>query len=123
MDAKKCDRCGQYYDEYVDYASINIKFHDAEWHDLCPECVTKLVMFLEMEEEEEKRIESTERKESNIEWTLNEIKKGYFYFNTCKIANCIKNGKPCGECDECEFQYNEDAVDYLLAPHEDSSYD
>lgn len=66
------------------------------------------------------------RKESNIEWALNEIKKGYFYFNTCKIANCIKNGKPCGECDECdecEFQYNEDAVAYLLAPHEDSSYD
>lgn len=59
------------------------------------------------------------RKESNIEWALNKIKKGDFCFNVCQLANYIKNKKPCSECNECEFQDEKNAIDYLLAIHED----
>ena len=62
--------------------------------------------------------EPQEKKESNIEWALKKIEKGDFYFSICEIANYIKNGKPCAECDECEFQDDEDAINYLLAPYE-----
>lgn len=63
--------------------------------------------------------EPQEKKETNIEWALKKIKKGDFYFSICEIANYIKNGNPCAECDECEFQDDEDAINYLLAPHEE----
>lgn len=63
--------------------------------------------------------EPQEKKESNIEWALNKSKKGDFYFSVCEIANYIKNKKPCPECNECEFQDEKKAINYLLAIHED----
>lgn len=42
MKAKKCDRCGKYYDEEDIECSVAISDHI----DLCPECMDKMVDFL-----------------------------------------------------------------------------
>lgn len=65
--------------------------------------------------------EPQERKESNIEWSLNEIKKGTFFYNVCNLAHLTKWYVPCVEedCGECEFRDKKHAINYLLAPHED----
>ena len=57
MLAKKCDRCEKYYDFYKnnnDYNGIALTSFDREGylspncdkHDLCPECMEKLIKFL-----------------------------------------------------------------------------
>lgn len=60
MDAKKCDRCGKYYDYYQDQhcnngfslvcisKSGNVSRNTT--HDLCSECLIKLKKFLKGEE-------------------------------------------------------------------------
>ena len=65
--------------------------------------------------------EPQEHKESNIEWSLNEIKKGTFFYNVCNLAHLTKWYVPCVEedCGECEFRDKKHAINYLLAPHED----
>ena len=42
MNAKKCDRCGNYYDEEDIECSIALSDHI----DLCPECMDKMIDFL-----------------------------------------------------------------------------
>lgn len=65
--------------------------------------------------------EPQEHKESNVEWALNEIKKGTFFYNVCNLAHLTKWYVPCVEedCGECEFRDKKHAINYLLAPHED----
>ncbi len=64
--------------------------------------------------------EPQEKKESNIEWALNEIKKGTFFYNVCNLAHLTKWYVPCVEedCGECEFRDKKHAINYLLAPYE-----
>lgn len=67
MDAKKCDRCGKYYnenkkykekcrigrvvfEEYIDGVKFSVKDHTGKRIDLCDDCITELRKFLNMEE-------------------------------------------------------------------------
>ena len=133
---KKCPFCGGEVEPVMMDHGLSSRGYDARFSIICNSCgfrfgneisryranangqietiedgVSRLI------EQWNKRAEEP-RKESNIEWALKKIEKGDFYFSICEIANYIKNGKPCAECDECEFQDDEDAINYLLAPHE-----
>ena len=51
MNARKCDRCGRYYDKQD--CDHYIEVHNLEWRggrgkdfDLCPDCMRKLVSWL-----------------------------------------------------------------------------
>lgn len=57
-EAKKCDRCGKLYEIYVGIPLVSggNKYHAVKfanfgcstaWLDLCPDCMKKLVIFME----------------------------------------------------------------------------
>ena len=73
----------------------------------------------------ERAEEPQEHKESNVEWALNEIKKGTFFYNVCNLAHLTKWYVPCVEedCGECEFRDKKHAINYLLAPHEENDHE
>lgn len=56
--AKKCDMCGQYYDDNKKYRKCNIegarftdgKFKRSNKIDLCDDCIDELIKFLNTEE-------------------------------------------------------------------------
>ena len=61
MLAKKCDRCGKYYELYKDnygHNGVALTSHDRfeclnpnyDKYDLCPECMEKVIEFLKGEE-------------------------------------------------------------------------
>lgn len=63
MDAKKCDRCREYYNYNVDDKSVphgsklhvhpdNNPFFGEKSYDLCPECTKKLEVFLSNKKED-----------------------------------------------------------------------
>ena len=108
----KCKTCGY---EFGREASLIKAFNDGEikvYEDGHKKLVDKWNTRVE---------EPQEKKESNIEWALNEIKKGTFFYNVCNLAHLTKWYVPCVEddCSECEFRDKKHAINYLLAPHED----
>jgi methionyl-tRNA synthetase len=61
--AKKCDRCGKFYQEMVNptltvrqYVSMRDRHVD---YDLCPKCTEKLYSFMKMERNPSKKINDT----------------------------------------------------------------
>jgi RNA polymerase subunit RPABC4/transcription elongation factor Spt4 len=54
MNAKKCDRCGRYYDENQFCFAGSIKYqrpgHVTDDYELCPDCCHKLQSFLKFKD-------------------------------------------------------------------------
>ena len=138
---KKCPFCGGEVEPVMMDHGLSSRGYDARFSIICNSCgfrfgneisryranangqietiedgVSRLI------EQWNKRVkEPQEHKESNVEWALNEIKKGTFFYNVCNLAHLTKWYVPCVEedCGECEFRDKKHAINYLLAPHED----
>lgn len=52
MDAKKCDRCGNFYEAPNVFRKYRILIRGSNWNtlDLCPECYDTIVSFLKNEQ-------------------------------------------------------------------------
>ena len=131
---KKCPLCGRNA-----YAEVTVCFGSVKSVLGCTSCKLECEKMAKLEDGDDviqamnktfksalntwnKRAEEPqEKKESNIEWSLNEIKKGTFFYNVCNLAHLTKWYVPCVEedCGECEFRDKKHAINYLLAPHED----
>ena len=46
-EARKCDRCGKFYEPYSEKVHIHrYKYASLEWYDLCPECNAGFVKWM-----------------------------------------------------------------------------
>lgn len=139
---EKCPHCG-----HTAHIQINVRNSYVSVELLCDACdaIFKCKEYLDEEFMRDKTIpevvnecltdvlarwnkrakEPQEKKESNIEWSLNEIKKGTFFYNVCNLAHLTKWYVPCVEedCGECEFRDKKHAINYLLAPYEEKDHE
>lgn len=62
MDAKKCDACGVFYENYTTKILIRRLFGWSYDYDLCPDCQGKVMDIIFLKEKEEKKKKGSGKK-------------------------------------------------------------